>query len=203
MARIASKKTNNRRTLSKGQSRVTENPSLVGVNLYTDPKGRLVYIHPMTKKAVYIASYDEKKFVMYKRRYLIVLAALMLLYSLVTVMLEQPIWIPALLSLLLWIGLEYSFMKFLKTLQPVKKLKMEDLTPTYEAQISPEEKQKYWIRVGLYVLLGVLLVFNAYHEQYTGFTLAFCWAAGLFCAGCGVYQMWILSKFSKDRKKEK
>lgn len=203
MARIASKKTNSRRPLTKGQSRITQNPALVGVNLYTDAKGRLVYIQPITKKAVYVASYDEKKFITYKRRYLIVLAALMLLYSLVTVMFKQPIWIPAVLTLLLWIGLEYSFNKFLNTMQPVKKLKMDDLTPTYEAQISPEEKQKYWIRVGLYVLLGVLLVFNAYQQKYTGFTLVFCWAAGIFCAGCGVYQIWILNKFSKKSTEKK
>ncbi len=199
MARSVQKKGSAARTARRGQSRVTENPALVGLNLYTDPKGRLVYIQPFTKKAVYVAAYDQKKFIMYKRRYLVVLAALILLWTVLVSMFEISFWIPAVLCVLLWAGLEFSFSKFLGTMQPVKKLRMEDLTPTYEAQISEDEKKKYWVRAGLYMLLGVMLVMNAYQQQYDGFTMFFCWAACLFCVGCGIYQMYIISRFTRKK----
>lgn len=191
------------KTMQKGKSRLENNRNLVGMNLYLDPKGRIIYKSSLTNRAVYINPYDEKKFGLFKQRYLIVLAAFFLLWTFMTSMLHTPFWMPVVLSLLLLAGLEYSFQKFLSGLQPIKHYKDGELISTLESEMTPQDKQKVWLKTFLYCLLGIFIVINAYQESYSGVSLIACWIAGFFCIGLGGYQIFIMNKFSKLALKTK
>jgi hypothetical protein len=153
----------------------------VGLNVYIDSKGRTVYYSPFEKKAWYVPAFEYKKFNRYRSRYMIAIASLMLLTVLMKEWFDLPLWIPIVISVGIWAGLEYSFYKFLHALQPVKHFSKEGFRHSYEIVMTEDDRKKVWIKCLLYLLLGVLIVVNAYMQNYDFWLILACYAALVFC----------------------
>lgn len=152
-----------------------------GSNLYKDSKGRMIYYYPLTKQACYIPKFDYRKFNLYQSRYLISVAAFMVLVTILQEWFHTPFWIPLVISGALAVILEIRFQKFLKSMQPVKKFDKEKLTPTVSMTMDSEARTKTLIKIVLLVLLGILIVINAYQSHYSQMLVIFCYLAMAFC----------------------
>lgn len=194
----ADDKTRNRRK----NAAKNENEQPAGRNLYLDDKGRLVYYSRLLKKAVYVPKFDYKKFQRFRLRYVIAIASFMVLYTIMGAWFNTPGWIPVLIAVLIWAGMEYSFVKFLKGLQPVKKFRPEELTKTFDLAYTPDMKSKCIIKIVLYFALGILIVVNAYEQQYAAWLIAFCWLAMVFCLYQGGSLAWELYRSIKSQKEQ-
>ncbi|MEY8309063.1 hypothetical protein AAK899_06050 [Erysipelotrichaceae bacterium 51-3] len=170
----------------------------VGKNLYIDKKRRIIYLSPYLHEALYLPKFDYKKFNRYKSRYLIVAATFMILATAFDTWFHWPIWSAIIITVALWGGLEYSFYKFQKTLVPVKGFDAAKCTPTVDSVIAPDQRSKCYLKVVLYILLGVLLVFNAYDQHYSTIIIVACWAALLFCFYTAFKLTWMLIKSPKN-----
>lgn len=152
-----------------------------GKNLFIDKKRRIIYTSPLLRQPLYLPRYDYKKFNRYRSRFLVALATFMILSTTLTPWFNVPLWVSLLISIAVFAGLEYSYYKFLKTLQPVSNFNPEKVEPTVSRIIPPEMRSKYWVRAILYVILGVLLVVNGYQQNYDTVLILGCWAALLYC----------------------
>lgn len=152
-----------------------------GKNLYIDKKRRIIYLSPYLHQALYLPKFDYKKFNRYKSRYLVVAATFMILATAFDAWFHWPIWAAVVITACVWAGLEFSFYQFQKTLVVDKNFDATKCTPTIDAVISPEQRSKCQLKIVLYLLLGVLLVFNAYDQHYSMIIIAGCWAAMLYC----------------------
>lgn len=160
----------------------------VGKNLYFDKKRRLVYVSPYLHEALYLPKYEYKKFNRYRSRYVVSAATFMILGPAFSNWFELPLWIAIVIALLALAGFEYSFYKFQKGLAVVKNFDKESAVSTVEQRITTESRQKAYIKIVLYLALGILLVFNAYDQQFSQTIIIICWIA---LAGC-LYMVYTL-----------
>lgn len=149
----------------------------VGKNLYFDKKRRMIYTSPMLREALYLPKYDYKRFNRYKSRYIITAATFMILATSLNEWFEMPLWVSLVATLLVFAGIELSFYKFQKTLTVVKDFGKANATSTIDNEISSDMRTKCWIKIVLYVILGVLIVVNAYQSHYSNLIIGLCWAA--------------------------
>lgn len=169
----------------------------VGRNLYFDAKHRMIYVSPLLREALYLPKYDYKKFNRYKSRFLIAIAAFMILGTAFSEWFEWPLWISIVLSLLIFAGIEFSFYKFQKTLTVVKNFDKAEATPTVNSVISPDMRAKCWLKIVLYIVLGVLLVVNAYDQHYDLWLLIACYVAMVYCLFIAGTLIWQVMKSPK------
>lgn len=156
-----------------------------GNRLYIDKKRRIIYDSPLLHQYLYLPKQDYKKFNRYKTRYLVSAATFLILVIALDSWTSLPsvysFVISAAVGMLVLGGFEYSFYKFQKSLSVAKNFSKENALPTIEQTVSPEVRSRCILRMVLYVILGVLLVFNAYDQHYSPWIIAACWAALVFC----------------------
>lgn len=179
-------------------AKVRVNSGLSGLNLYTDRKGRLIYYNPLLKKAWQVPKHDEKKFSSFKARFIFSAATLLVLCLVFNDWFHWPIWIAVLLSLAVFIVLEILFVRFLNTLPPVNNFDKTKLTHTYDLTITEKDRSRAILRLILYVVLGVLLVVNAYQMHYDAGMLLLCYGAMIYCLGYAAFLFWQLSRSQKN-----
>lgn len=152
-----------------------------GKNLYFDKKKRMVYVSPYLHEALYLPKYEYKKFNRFKSRYLICAATFMILGPAFSSWFNLPLWMAALIALLALAGFEFSFYRFQKTLAVAKNFDPTTAVSTIDQTISKETRQKAYIKITLYIALGVLLVLNAYDQHYDQTIIIICWIALVGC----------------------
>ncbi len=160
---------------------VAEPGQPTGKNLYFDNKKRMIYVSPYLHEALYLPKYEYKKFNRFQSRYVICAATFMILGPALSSWFELPLWIAFVIALLALAGFEYSFYRFQKGLTVVKNFDKESAISTVDQMITSESRQKAYIKIVLYILLGVLLVFNAYDQHYSQVVITICWIALVGC----------------------
>ena len=158
-------------TRNKTTNKTTQ---IKGINVYVDEKLRTIYYHPITNRAVYIPSFEEKKFNIFQKRYLLVACAFILLTTILADWFELPAYVPILISLALLVGMEFKFNQYVKGLQPVKHFDKNKCTGYYDI-LALEDKNKMIARILAYPALGIVMVLNAYVSDYGKVTVAACW----------------------------
>lgn len=171
-----------------------------GTNIYKDAKGRIIYYYPLTKQAWYVPKYDFRKFNRLRSRFLISVAAFMVLLTILQEWFQIPFWIPLVISIALAVVLEMSFAKLLKTMQPVKKFNKDELQPTISLELNPEARTKLILKIVLLIVLGVLIVFNAYEQHYETMVIFFCYLAMALCFFEAGKDIWLLIKSQQAKK---
>lgn len=152
-----------------------------GKNLYIDKKRRLIYVSPLLHQALYVPRSAYKKFNFYRIRFLLGVAVFLVLTSTAGAWFSFPLWGSLLISLLAFAALEYAWYQFLKTLTVMKSFDPAKAEPTLLQFIPVEMRNRCWLRVVLYSLLGILLVVNAYQQNYDPLMLVACYAAMAWC----------------------
>ena len=175
----------------------SENPQVKGINVYVDEKQRTIYYHPLTKKAVYIPSFENKKFNIYQKRYLLAACAFILLTTILADWFEISAIVPVLITVAFMIGTEVKFNQFIKGLQPVKHFNKEKCFGFYDA-LAQEDKGKMIARIIAYTALGVVMVLNAYQSNFGPVTLASCW---IIMIGLLMYSTVLAYSLTKRNKK--
>lgn len=166
---------------------------LYGFNIYKDKKGRMIYYDMIKKRAVYIPAFDMKMFSFYKYRYIFVVSAFIVLQTLLTEWFELNYIIPIIISFAILAILEVKFRRFIANKQPVKHFKKEECTG-YIDILNTQDKNKMILKIILYIVLGVLLVLNAYDRQYNGMTIVFCWIIAIACCSYAIVQLIAMNK---------
>ena len=167
-------------TKARNTSKVTQ---VTGINVYTDEKKRTIYCNPLTKAAVYIPTFEEKRFNIYQKRFLLAACAFILLTTILADWFELPAYVPILICVALLLVMEVKFHQFLKGLQPVKHFNKEKCFGFYDA-LAEEDKGKMIARIIAYTALGVVMVLNAYQSNFGIVTLVACW---IIMAGLLIY----------------
>lgn len=152
-----------------------------GKNVYIDKKRRIIYVSPLLHKALLIPPSSYVKFNRYKSRFLLSLSVFLVLATTCPNWFGTPIWVCGLIALVVFAGIEYSFYKFQKSLPVMEKFDPTKAYPTISQEVSPELRGKCWLRIVLYLLLGGLLVYNAYDQHYDLWMLLACWAVLAYC----------------------
>lgn len=152
-----------------------------GKNIYIDKKRRIIYVSPLLHQAFLIPKSSYIKFNRYKSRFLLSLSVFLVLATTLPTWFHTPVWVCGIIALVLFAGLEYSYYKFLKTLPTMDKFDPQKACPTVIQEITPEMRNKCWVRIILYLLLGILLVINAYDQHYDVWMLIACWGVLAYC----------------------
>lgn len=162
--------------------------NIYGLNIYEDKKGRLIYYDILKKRAVFIPAFDFKQFSFYRYRYIIALSVFVVLQTLLTEFFSIHYLVPIGITLIIYFFLELKFRQFINDKQPVKHFDKKDCKGYFDI-LNTQDPQKMILKAVLYVLLGALLVFNAYDKNYQGFTLIFCWLILIVCIGVSALQL--------------
>lgn len=157
-----------------------------GRNIYKDDKGRIIVYYPLQKKYWYIHKYDYKRFNRYRARYLIAAAAFALLVTILQEWFNVPFWIPLLIAIGIGLLLEYRYGRYLETMQPVKKFDPANVHRTVDLPTSKDARIKLALKMFLLILLGTLLVVNAYQQHYGQEILIISYVAMIACYGYAI-----------------
>ena len=160
--------------MAKRKINQNRNDQIKGLNVYTDEKNRVIYYHPLTKKAIYVPAFEQKTFSMYQKRYLLAACAFILLTTILADWFELPTFVPLLITIVGVVLVEFNFHKYLNKLQPVKHFNKEKCTGYFDI-LEGEDKTKMILRIILYLALGIVLVINAYVSKYDQISIVACW----------------------------
>lgn len=149
--------------MSKNQKNQKIKIRLSGRNIYTDKKNRTIYYDGLTKQGYLIEKKDENKIVFFKNRIVIILFAAILCAG---TFLTWPQ--AALAGVLLFALVEiYYRTSFFKKLQPVTDVDFEKRVSPLQSILAHKSKERTLALAVLYALFAVLIVANAYLEQYS------------------------------------
>ena len=174
---------------------LTKDDAIYGLNIYEDKKGRIIYKDFLMKNAVYIPTFDYKMFSFYRFRYIIVVSSFIVLQTLFS-MFNIPTLASNLMTIFIFFFLEFKFRMFLKQKQTVKHFNKADCLG-YIDILNRQDPTKMLLKAVLYILLGVLIVYNGYDKSYVGVSLAFCWLIMIICVFYGLLQFYAYSKRNK------
>ena len=143
-----------RKTRKKQETDLKGNVS--GWHVYRDERGRAVY-YDVFSKTGYILANNEDRYKQFSMRF--VLGAIGFILML---MFDMPIWLCVLAGVAVYGFLEFRFRIFLKKCN--EKMKSE-------ASIKTLDTNKIILKMVLLLALAVLIIINAYNENYTGWML--------------------------------
>lgn len=182
----------------KKGSKPVEKIRLSGRNIYTDKKGRVIFYDMLTKKGYLIDKKSENSAVFFKNRFVVILFAA-ILFGATFLSVIQAVIAWAVMMVLA----EFVFrMVFLKKLEPVTDVDFERHVSALQYIIENKEKGRVIALIVLYFLFAILVVLNAYTEDYSPklWVLSGCIAVvGVYF---GVLHVIALIKM-RDKKKKK
>lgn len=151
-----------RKTRKKQKTDLKGNVS--GWHVYRDERGRAVY-YDVFSKTGYILANNEDRYKQFSMRF--VLGAIGFILML---MFDMPIWLCVLAGVAVYGFLEFRFRRFLKNLVRVENFKCNEKMKS-EASIKTLDTNKIILKMVLLLALAVLIIINAYNENYTGWML--------------------------------
>ena len=166
--------------------------SIYGLNIYEDKKGRIIYKDFLMKNAVYIPTFDFKMFSFYRYRYIIGVSSFIVLQTLF-ILFHASVLLSNILTIFIFVFLEYKFRVFLKDKQKVKKFNKSEYIG-YIDVLNKQDPTKMLLKAVLYIALGILILYNGYDKSYVGVSLAFCWLIMIVCVFYGLIQFYAFSK---------
>lgn len=152
---------------------------LTGRNIYIDKRNRTVYYDVFTKIGYVIPPEDERKMFLYKNRLAIILFA-----AILTIDTVFNIIVAAILGIALFLIIEayYRFFIF-KKFKVSSSFDREKRKSQLKTIVETNEKGKSIILIGLYIAFSILVIINAYSQNYTIWVMILSYAFSLF----GVY----------------
>ena len=147
----------------KKGSKPVEKIRLSGRNIYTDKKGRIIFYDMLTKKGYLIDKKNENSAVFFKNRIVVILFAAILFGATFLSVLQ------AVLAWAIMMALSEFFyrMSFLKNLEPVTDVDFERRVSALQYIVENKEKSRVIVLIVLYFLFAVLVILNAYTENYS------------------------------------
>lgn len=167
-----------------------EKLKLGGMHIYVDQHGRAIYYDVLTKIGYVMDDY-ENAYRPYSMRFVIGIFAAVVIY-----MFEMPLWLCIVLGIAAYGFMEIKFRLFLRKLPQLLDFKPEKRASMVDTAANDDMK-KLLTKLVLYILLAVLIVFNAYDQGYDGFMLAANWLIAAFGAYFTVIQVLALIKKRK------
>ncbi len=147
----------------KKGAKPVEKIRLSGRNIYTDKKGRVIFYDMITKKGYLVDKRSENSAVFFKNRFVVILFAAILFGATFLTVLQAVIAWAVMMALA-----EFSFrMVFLKKLEPVTDVDFERRVSALQYIIENKEKGRIIALIILYFLFSVLVLLNAYTEDYS------------------------------------
>ena len=146
----------------KGAKPVEKN-RLSGRNIYTDKKGRVIFYDMLTKKGYLVDKSSENAAVFFKNRFVVILFAAILFGATFLSVLQAVIAWAVMMALS-----EFAFrMSFLKKLEPVTDVDFERRVSALQYIVENKERGRIIVLIILYFLFSVLVLLNAYTENYS------------------------------------
>lgn len=147
----------------KKGSKPVEKIRLSGRNIYTDKKGRIIFYDMLTKKGYLVDKKSENSAVFFKNRFAVILFAA-ILFGATFLSVIQAVIAWAVMMVLA----EFAFrMSFLKKLEPVTDIDFERRVSALQYIMENKEKGRIIVLIILYFLFAVLVLLNAYIEEYS------------------------------------
>ena len=182
----------------KKKTQPVEKIRLSGRNIYTDKKGRVIFYDMLTKKGYLIDKKSENSAVFFKNRFVVILfAAILFGATFLSVMQAVVAW-----AVMMALA-EFAFrMVFLKKLEPVTDVDFERRVSALQYIVENKEKSRVIVLIILYFLFAVLVILNAYTEDYSVKLWVFSGCLSVVGVYFGVLHIIALFKM-KDKKEEK
>lgn len=156
-----------------------------GINIYVDDQDRYVYYDPFTKRGYLLLDKNIKQFYFYQNRYLYVIIALILFTGFIA-----NVYASLGFGIMAVIVLEYLFrVRYLNSLTILGNFKPVNKASTLRRSLNPETRGKMLIKSFLYTALSVLLVINAYIEQYELWLFVGTCAVAVVTIGIAIYNL--------------
>lgn len=135
---------------------------LSGKHIYKDKKNKYVYYDTFTKLGYAIQNNDKYKILLYKNRLIISLFVGLLGYGTIF-----PVWVSCILAVAVFVIIEmYMRLSFFKRL-PTKNIEKYQNVSTIQVIQENKSQNKIIILAILYSLFALLIVINAYIENYS------------------------------------
>lgn len=151
--------------MSKGRKKSTlhETIRLSGRNVYTDKRKRTIYYDRLTKQGYLIHKQNENRMLFFQNRFVIILFAAILCAG------TFLSWTQAVLAGVITAVLVevYFRMSYLKKLEVAEDVDFERRVSSLQYIIDNKSRSKVIALAVLYLLFAVLIVLNAYMEQYS------------------------------------
>ncbi len=182
----------------KKKTQPVEKIRLSGRNINTDKKGRVIFYDMLTKKGYLIDKKSENSAVFFKNRFVVILfAAILFGATFLSVMQAVVAW-----AVMMALA-EFAFrMVFLKKLEPVTDVDFERRVSALQYIVENKEKSRVIVLIILYFLFAVLVILNAYTEDYSVKLWVFSGCLSVVGVYFGVLHIIALFKM-KDKKKKK
>ena len=146
----------------KKGAKPVEKIRLSGRNIYTDKKGRVIFYDMLTKKGYLVDKSSENAAVFFKNRFVVILFAAILFGATFLSVLQAVIAWAVMMALS-----EFAFrMSFLKKLEPVQDVDFEKRVSGLQYIVTEKTKGRVLMLAVLYLLLAVLVMLNAFDQNY-------------------------------------
>ena len=147
----------------KKGAKPVEKIRLSGRNIYTDKKGRVIFYDMLTKKGYLVDKSSENAAVFFKNRFVVILFAAILFGATFLSVLQAVIAWAVMMALS-----EFAFrMSFLAKLEPVTDVDFERRVSALQYIVENKERGRIIVLIILYFLFSVLVLLNAYTENYS------------------------------------
>ena len=182
----------------KKKTQPVEKIRLSGRNIYTDKKGRVIFYDMLTKKGYLIDKKSENSAVFFKNRFVVILfAAILFGATFLSVMQAVVAW-----AVMMALA-EFAFrMVFLKKLEPVTDVDFERRVSALQYIVENKEKSRVIVLIILYFLFAVLVILNAYTEDYSVKLWVFSGCLSVVGVYFGVLHIIALFKIKNKKKKK-
>lgn len=166
---------------------------LTGRNIYLDKRNRTVYYDIFTKTGYVIPPEDERKIFVYKNRLAIILFA-----SILSIDTIFNIMVAAIFGVVLFLIVEayYRFVVF-KKLKVSSSFDREKRKSPLKTIVEANEKGKSIILVCLYIAFSILVIINAYSQNYTIWLMILSYAFSLFGIYSAITHLIAITKMKK------
>lgn len=166
---------------------------LTGRNIYIDKRNRTVYYDMFTKTGYVIPHEDEKKMFLYKNRLpIILLASILSIDTLFDT--TMAVIFGVLLFLILEVYYRFAIFKKFKTSSSFDRKKIKS---PLNAIVEANEKGKSIILVGLYIAFSILVIINAYKQNYTIWIMILSYAFSVFGIYSAITHIIAITKMKK------
>ena len=163
---------------------------LSGQNIYTDKKNRTIYYDFISKQGYIVDKKHENQALFFKNRFAVIFFAAILCAGTFLTWLQAAIVFAVALVLA-----EFKFRKsFLKELEVAKDIDFERRLSPIKYIVENKEKNKVIMLAILYIVFAVLVVLNAYMENYTSALMVLSIALALFGLYCSIIHLIAFSK---------
>ena len=165
--------------LSKGAKNKRPQATILGgLSIYHDEKNRTIYYNRISKRAYVIKPNDFGTFQTYNMRFFAALAATIVLFSFSDTFLANPL-IAIGIGVLVFVVLQVKFNSFLKRCTVIANFDPKNSYGSIQIAATSETRHLA-LKALLFLVLAVLIIYNAYERHYGTLTLIITWLLAVY-----------------------